>query len=91
MMNKVDIDVVWHRIITHQGGTFHQMRGKAFTYSMQGAAVIPSTTNRIISRSQFEKALEFVPLEDTVSVQHLQGPSYIYAILMDDRIRINDW
>jgi hypothetical protein len=32
-----------------------------------------------------------VPLENTVPVQHLRGPSYIYAILMDPRIRQDDW
>jgi hypothetical protein len=32
-----------------------------------------------------------VPLSSTVEMNHLQGPSYIYAILMDSRIRRDDW
>jgi hypothetical protein len=31
------------------------------------------------------------PLPNTVPVQNLQGPSYLYAILMDSRIRDGDW
>jgi hypothetical protein len=34
---------------------------------------------------------ELVPLTTTAPLQRLQGPSYLYAILMDDRIRHGDW
>ncbi|GAG82416.1 unnamed protein product, partial [marine sediment metagenome] len=34
---------------------------------------------------------EFIPLSGTTEIQHLQGPSYIYAILMDKRIRKDNW
>lgn len=85
------IDSVWPRLKAHQGEEFRQMRGKAFSYSVDGATLIPSTTNRKLPRSDFEKALKLVPLPNTACVQHLQGPSYIYAILMDGRIRLNDW
>ena len=56
-----------------------------------GNSVKPDSVNRCIHVSQFEQALEFVPLHNTKPVQHLQGPSYLYAILMDDRIRGEDW
>jgi hypothetical protein len=45
----------------------------------------------MISRTAIEKALQLVPLPNTRTVQHLSAPSYIYAILMDPRIRGNDW
>jgi len=38
-----------------------------------------------------EEAFRLAPLKNTVIVQRLQGPSYIYAVLMDKRIRQNDW
>ena len=38
-----------------------------------------------------EEAAALVPLANTVPVQHLRAPSYIYAILMDPRIRQSDW
>lgn len=86
-----DINIVWSRIVEHAGETFHQIRGKAFTYSIKGNSVKPDSVNRCIHVSQFEQALEFVPLHNTKPVHHLQGPSYLYAILMDERIRRADW
>ena len=38
-----------------------------------------------------EEALKFVPLNNTVPLQNLQAPSYLFAILMDKRIRKSDW
>jgi hypothetical protein len=86
-----NFDAVWSRIEANAGETFHQLRGAEFRYAIQGNSVVPDRTNRSIARSQFEKALEIVPLDDTTSIQHLQGPSYIYAILMDKRIRQSEW
>jgi hypothetical protein len=88
---RPSIEVVWARIIAHQGQTFHQILGKAFTYEVDHGYLIPSTTNWRIPRGHFEEALELVPLENTVPVQHLYGPSYIFAVLMDRRIRGSDW
>ena len=85
------IDTIWERIDALQGEEFHQIRGKSFSYRLVGASVRPSTTNRLIPRSDFEEALDCVPLANTVAVQHLQGPSYIYAILMDPRVRGGYW
>jgi hypothetical protein len=90
-MNRALMDEVWVRIETHAGEAFRQIRGREFTYSVVGNAVKPSTTDRILGRSQFEKALDQVPLTITVPLQQLQGPSYLYAILMDPRIRQANW
>lgn len=90
--NKMtSIDAVWQRIKVHCGVEFRQKGGKSFSYSIDGSTLVPSTTNRNLPCSSFEKALKLVPLPNTTCVQHLQGPSYIYAILMDRRIRLNDW
>jgi hypothetical protein len=48
-------------------------------------------TKQNIAKAHFAEALAYVPLRNTVPVQHLRGPSYIYAILMDERIRRHDW
>ncbi|HET6615012.1 MAG TPA: hypothetical protein VFH62_03915 [Dehalococcoidia bacterium] len=85
------VENVWSRILAHEGETFHQVRGKAFTYRVNGPVLNPNTTNRNVSRSQLETALALVPLEGPGQINDLQAPSYIYAILMDDRIRGNDW
>lgn len=84
------IDTVWARIKALEGETFHQIRGKPFIYSILGSALVPEGINQNIARTDFEKALQLLPLESTAPVQHLRGPSYIYAVLMDKRVRRDD-
>lgn len=90
-MSKVKFDSVWDRIKLNAGEPFYQIRGGKFTYIVSGGHVIPDRTNQQIPRSHFEEAFRQTPLKNTASLQHLRGPSYIYAILMDKRIRGNDW
>lgn len=85
------IATVWERISAHAGDTFLQIKGGAFTYDAESSHIKPDRTNQQIPRAHFEEALGLVPLENTVPVQHLRGPSYIYAILMDPRISQGDW
>ena len=80
------IEFIWSQIVAHRGDTIHQKRGKPFTYAIVGNAVSPSTTNRLLPKSDFNSALGLMPLRGPGEIQHLQGPSYIYAILMDERI-----
>lgn len=88
----MDIELIWKRIVENEGKEFRQKRGKIFTYNLIGKNTIKlNTTNRSISKSQFEKALNFVPLDNTTLIQNLQAPSYIYGILMDERIRKENW
>ena len=87
----MNIDVIWKRICDHEGKTFRQIRGKEFTYTIIGNAARLSTTNYNVGKGTFEKALQLMPLSNTVPIQDLPAPSYVYAILMDDRIRQNDY
>lgn len=86
-----DPDVAWQRIETHAGEVFHLLRGQAFTYEVQPGGVKPSSMNRVVRRSDFSRALEFVPLYSTSQISHLTAASYLCAILMDARIRARDW
>jgi predicted nucleic-acid-binding Zn-ribbon protein len=81
-----NFEAAWTLILRHQGEEFFQLEGKPFTYRVCGNTVVPSTTNRNLSRSQFEKAWERMPVEGPGALQDLQGPSYLYAILTDSRI-----
>lgn len=85
------IDKVWKRIVAHEGQIFKQIRGKEFAYHITGNTILLSTTNQQVSKGEFEKALEFLPLKNTVVIQHLRAPSYLYAILMDQRICQSEW
>jgi hypothetical protein len=90
--SRPPFDVVWERILQHQGEEFRQRRGGAFTYEVRGDVLMPDRTATGIARSQFEQAYEFVPLAKVSEVPaRLWGPSYIFAILMDERIRAGDW
>ena len=54
-------------------------------------SILLSTVNQEVSKKEIEKALALLPLQNTVPVQHLRAPSYLYAILMDGRISQNEW
>lgn len=84
----INIENVWENIIKHEGQEFMQIRGQKFTYKLNDSksALMPSTTEQWLSKTVFEKALAFMPLTSTKEVQHLRGPSYLYAILTDKRI-----
>ena len=86
-----NINDVWGRIVSHEGDVFRQIRGQEFTYEIAGGSARLSTTNQTLSKSVFAQALARVPLASTAEVQDLRGPSYVYAILMDTRIRRGDW
>jgi len=90
-MPRTTFAVVWSRIESHAGEKFTQIRGGEFTYKIVDGHVRPDRTNHQIPKSHFEQAFEIAPLKSTTPVQHLRGPSYIFAILMDHRIRQSDW
>ncbi|MDM0460991.1 hypothetical protein QTH51_11540 [Clostridium perfringens] len=57
----MDIELIWKRIVENEG--------KIFTYNLIGKNTIKlNTTNRSISKSQFEKALNFVLLDKTTLI-----------------------
>ncbi|WP_404330271.1 hypothetical protein [Mesobacillus maritimus] len=85
------IEIIWNRVLEHEGQVFKQIRGGEFTYRVKGNVIQLNRTNRMVSKSIFAEALKYVPLENTVPLQRLQAPSYLFAILMDHRIRGNDW
>jgi len=84
-------EVIWQRIESYAGKKFTQIQGGEFTYEVIRGHVVPNRTNQQLPKSQFEEAFRLVPLENTIPLQHLRGPSYIFAILMDNRIRVSDW
>jgi hypothetical protein len=85
-----DNDMVWNRIAAHAGELFRLKQGGAFTFRVHGNLVIPDRTNQHFARSQFDQALARLPFDGTSRLQDLRGPSYLYAILMDDRIRADE-
>lgn len=85
-LNMKPFDQIWNAISKYQDSSFHQLRGKAFTYKLIRNSVIPNTTNITIPRSHFEKAWGRMPVTGPGALQDLRGPSYLFAILSDSRI-----
>lgn len=90
-MIAAGIAPVWDRIEKNAGAEFHLIKGATFRYAVVAGHVLPDRTNQQIPKAHFEKALALVPLGNTAELQDLRGSSFIYAILMDVRIRQTDW
>lgn len=92
VVHRTTFDTIWRRIVAHGGQTFCQVRGGEFHYEMIGPHSLRlSSVNQNLSYAILEQAYALVPLTNTGPVQHLRAPSYLYAILMDPRIRQTDW
>jgi hypothetical protein len=74
-------------IRAHQGELFHQKLGGEFRYRVDRHYLVPDRSNYPIPLKQIETALLRAPFPNTTVLQDLRGPSYIYAVLMDPRIR----
>ena len=80
-------EATWDRVTRLSGATFSTVRGKHFSYEAHANGVNMTTTNRLLPRSDFQKAFERLPVSGPGALQDLQGPSYVYAILTDPRVR----
>jgi len=87
----LDVEDIWRRVKVHAEEQFPMIRGGLLRYKVKHEHVVPDRTSQRIPKSHFLKALNFVPLPNTVPIQDLRGPSYIFAILMDQRVRQHDY
>ncbi|NMA24628.1 MAG: hypothetical protein GX936_03055 [Clostridiales bacterium] len=82
-----NIEAVWQSIISHGGETFYTITGIPFSYTARNGYIKLNNTNRNISKINFEKALNVInPSIAKFHALGLQGPSYIYGIITDNRI-----
>jgi hypothetical protein len=88
-------EAVWRRIVSHQGEQFQTVRGLPFTFEVEGAGIWffrdGKRVNRKLTRTQFEVALSRCPLARTTEISDLMDYPYIFAVLMDRRIRGEEW
>jgi hypothetical protein len=82
-----DFEQVWGRITALSGQTFHTKRGIPFAYDATSSSVALRNTERSLPVGHFKKALDRFPVSGPGDLQDLQGPSYLYAILTDPRVR----
>ncbi|TDO34736.1 hypothetical protein EV643_12696 [Kribbella sp. VKM Ac-2527] len=86
---------VWDRVERCAGQTFTTATGLEFTYRVPGNYLRVTRDgreiNRSLSRTNFEKATSAMPAEKPSDLKDRQGSAYTWAILMDSRIRRDDW
>ena len=81
------MDSIWEKVKLHQGEIFHTVRGLEFSYRVSGETVIHTRSKETLSRSDFEKAVRLAPQKPSDLHNDVAGPSYVYAIITDPRIR----
>jgi len=90
-----DFDTVWDRIVRCAGETFMTATGLPFTYRVPGDYLRVTREgreiNRSLSRTNFVKAAAAMPATRPSDIKQSQGSAYTWAILMDKRVRQNDW
>lgn len=79
---------IWDKIKQHEGEIFYTVRGKELVYRViDDKEIAHNRTSVRISRKDFEKALAIHP-QSTASLHDIvTGPSYVYAIITDPRMR----
>ena len=84
----MNFEDTWRNIISHAGEEFFTKKNLAFRYKIIDNYVISDRTNYPLSKANFQKAAEFMPLEGPGQISNLvRGPSYVFAILTDKRIK----
>lgn len=87
-----NIDEVWDRLSSLAGETFQTKTGKPFTFSISGEVLRVSRTEYNLSKGNFAKVIEITPFDGPGTINNLvRGPSYVWAILHDVRVRKDEW
>ena len=78
--------------MAHEGSPFRTRRGYEFTYEIAADRFICDRTPWTIRRSDFELALGVVPTKGPSGLpRSVMGPSYVWAVLHDPRVRQDDY
>ena len=89
------VEAVWRRIQTHEGEEFHTVTGLPFRFEVEGNGIWfyrdKKRIERKLSRKQVEAAIARCPLQSTTEIKDLMDFAYLFALLMDRRIRGEAW
>lgn len=88
-------EIVWRSIEKHQGEQFHTATRLPFTFEVEGNGIWffrdGKRINRKLTRAQVEVAISRCPLKSTTEIKDLMDYAYLFALLMDRRIRGDAW
>ena len=86
-----EFEAIWDRIYRFARAEFRTVSGLTFTYRVPGNFLRVTRAGREIDRSlpktNFAKAAKQLPASGPGVLRDRQGPTYTWAILMDERIR----
>ena len=86
---------VWLRIESHQGEEFKTATRLPFKYEVEGDGIWffrdGRRINRKLTRTQVGLAIARCPLTRTTEIKDLMDYPYLFALLMDPRIRGQAW
>lgn len=88
-------ELVWQRLNAFCGEEFRTQRGLAVSYQIEGDGIWffrdGERVNRKLSRRQVEVGVSRCPLKSTTEIKDLIDYPYLFAVLMDSRIRGDNW
>lgn len=75
------------KVKQNEDKVFRTVRGLEFTYQVDGEKIIHTRSKVTLSRSDFEKAVSLKPQKPSDLHDAVTGPSYVYAITSDTRMK----
>jgi hypothetical protein len=89
------LEAVWQRVAAYEGEQFQTVSGLPFTFKVEGSGIWffrdGKRINRKLTRPQFGVAVSRCPLRSTTEIKDLMDYPYLFALLMDARIRAQAW
>jgi hypothetical protein len=86
---------VWDRLRRNNGAVFETATGLKFQLLVDGNGLWifreGQIINRRLTKKHLDRAIGRCPLHLTTDIRDCLGPSYLFGILMDSRIRNGIW
>ena len=85
----MNIETVWYNIKLHEGEIFRTITGVEYTYVVYNDCfLVNNLQSRRITKAMIEKAIALEnPTVRKIEAEGCRGPSYIWGIIMDSRIK----
>lgn len=91
-MRRPPFEEVLRCLRTHEGAVFRAIAGKDFTYRIHGGLFRTSRTRDPVGLPGVERAYRLPPFPNPRAFPAgEEGASYVWAVLLDPRIRRLDW
>ena len=85
----MNIETIWNNIKLNEGEIFYKKRGGEYTYTVYNDFImVDGIKGSRITKNTFAKAIKIEnPTPQKISLEGCRGPSYIYGIITDKRIK----